>query len=158
MKRIFVLALLFLASPAYADCSQGDGARMPNACDGRNHVFPEHRDPDYDRYVVRQPVRAAAKKVAPATINPWKHDYAPFAQAGSMPAAGLQGAFVPSLTTSELATQLEINRGYHRELRARLIQQGGTAGEFLPVWVATDQRLSRGTFGEGPQMGSNGGD
>jgi hypothetical protein len=151
MNRIIITAVfgIFLANPVVAD-----EAYWPRTDDSN----PFAREATTGQSIMFAADRRAPRKAPAATIDPWNHDYAPYGQAGSMPVAGLQGAFVPSLTSNELDAQIAVNKRYQDQLRQRLIRQGGTNADVLPVWVAADPRVHNNAFGEGKQIGSNGGD
>jgi hypothetical protein len=62
------------------------------------------------------------------------------------------------LTAAELQAQLAVNKAYQTELRNRIINAGGLNADELPVWLGTHPRAHYGAFGEGQQIGSNGGE
>lgn len=150
MKRIIIAAVfgIFTTGSAFA-IENGDAFSSGDSNGPRADVT--------SGYGTRYLAARAVRKAPAATINPWSHDYAPYGQAGSMPAAGLQGAFVPSLTPDEMAAQQRANREWIARQNA---EYHGWDDGFLPVRVYTNRNRpgSLGTaFGEGPQMGSNGG-
>jgi len=69
----------------------------------------------------------------------------------------IAGPGIP-LTAAELQAQLAVNKAYQTELRNRIINAGGLNADELPVWLGTHPRAHYGAFGEGQQIGSNGGE
>jgi hypothetical protein len=96
------------------------------------------------------------------TYNVWSHDGIPFANAntGAVTGAGLQGTFIPSLTAAELLAAQSANRDWVVRQNRAYVEQGGWDSPVLPVRIHSGRGhpgLGK-VFGEGPQMGSNGGE
>jgi hypothetical protein len=133
MKSFLIVAAAVVAVFFGNLAANADDANWPRT----NHPNPFYSVGAFEQDAVRQEateektsvVYAASartrKAVKPTTVNPWDHDYAPFGQAGSLPTAGTQSAWVPSLTAAELQAQLAANRAWVLRENARLRAEGG---------------------------------
>ncbi len=121
--------------PAYADSSQGEGARVPSGglntetASMRGAVYPANKSPTN----VYQGLD-------------WNRD-GTFAAHPGFP-----------LSASELKAQLEANKAYNAQMVRRIIDAGGINAPEQPVALASQPMAHFESFGEGHQMGSNGGE
>jgi len=127
---------------------------------GTSDGTPGWRNTNADNQGIGDGVRYSAPKAQ--TYNVWSHDNIPFANAntGAVTGAGLQGTFIPSLSASELLAQQNANRAWVVRQNRSYVEQGGWNSPVLPVRIHAGgghPGLGK-VFGEGPQMGSNGGE
>lgn len=62
------------------------------------------------------------------------------------------------LTADELKAQQDTNKAYNAQMVRRIIDAGGINADEQPVALASHPRAHYEAFGEGHQMGSNGGE
>jgi hypothetical protein len=77
----------------------------------------------------------AAKAIKPNPCPPASDPIQPLG-CGVVPQTGWNPWGTVALTADELKAQQEANRAYHRQLRARTLEEGGCNAPVLAVWMA----------------------
>jgi hypothetical protein len=133
MKRTIIAAVfgIFAAAPAFADDANWPRTNHPNPFHSWS-MFEQDTAVQYGSVTYAAVSKRPAKPAAP--INPWNHDFAPFGQASSMPVAGTQSAFVPSLGTTQ--KELDDRARYLRSLRRESYRGTTCNSDFQPADAA----------------------